>query len=93
MTSVQLWFEPYNVYRYLSCSYYQSSANECFPATKTDDLSCAEVIKGLGLQNNPDLELINNEIEGHRVQLNLWQSEKRKLQAQIKGFSDLCIGN
>ncbi|KAJ3773109.1 hypothetical protein FB446DRAFT_18931 [Lentinula raphanica] len=57
-----------------------------FIASKTDDISCSEVISALHLEDDPELEEIESELEKINEETEQVTTAKRYLDKSIKGF-------
>ena len=60
------------------------------PATKCDDISCSEVIRALNLDDDPELEKINDEIDQCHEDTDTWKEKKGDAEAAAKGLLILC---
>ncbi|KAI0079668.1 hypothetical protein K474DRAFT_1683062 [Panus rudis PR-1116 ss-1] len=57
-----------------------------FIATKCDDISCSEVIRALNLDDDPELEKIEEEIENCRAETTEWKEKKAEADQAIKAI-------
>ena len=58
-----------------------------FIATKCDDISCSEVIHALRLEDDPELEEIEAEIESCKTEHDEWKEKKEEAESLAKGSS------
>ena len=54
-------------------------------ATKCDDISCSEVIRALSLDDDPELQLVEDEIEKCKDEIDEWKSKKTDAESAAKG--------
>ncbi|GJE84682.1 nuclear GTPase SLIP-GC [Phanerochaete sordida] len=55
-----------------------------FIATKCDDISCSEVIRALKLEDDPELEAIEDEIDRCQNEMDEWKDKKQEAEAAAK---------
>ena len=55
-------------------------------ATKCDDISCSEVIRALRLEDDPELEKIEDEIDNCNTETEEWKERKVEAEANAKGL-------
>lgn len=56
-----------------------------FIATKTDDISCSEVIRALKLQSDEEIVAIEKRIHGLKKDQKAWKKGNKSALAAIKG--------
>lgn len=69
-----------------SASSYDANAIT-FIATKCDDISCSEVIRALNLDDDPELEEIEAEIDQCKSEHEEWKEKKDEAESLAKGGS------
>lgn len=58
-----------------------------FIASKTDDISCSEVIRALQLEDDPELEEIEERIEQYKDETKEWKQKKTVAEKSAKGVT------
>lgn len=56
-----------------------------FIATKTDDLSCTEVVGALGLDDNPELVEIEAELDAALLEVDQWTATSKSVVEEMRG--------
>lgn len=56
-------------------------------ASKCDDISCSEVIRALNLDDDPELEAIEEEIDQSKTETEEWKAKKAEAEAAAHGMS------
>lgn len=60
-------------------------SNGLYSASKTDDISCSEVISALHLEDDPELEAIEDDLEKINEEIEEATITKKNLDRTIKG--------
>ena len=55
------------------------------PASKCDDISCSEVIRALRLEDDPELEAIEERLDGINAEKAEWEKKKKAAEKLAKG--------
>jgi len=55
-------------------------------ASKCDDISCSEVIRALGIHDDPELERIEAQIEDIEDESIVWKEAENEAQKHVKGL-------
>lgn len=55
------------------------------PASKCDDISCSEVIRALRLEDDPELEAIEERLDGINAEKVEWEKMKKAAEKLAKG--------
>ena len=60
-------------------------------ATKCDDISCSEVIRALKLEDDPELEQIEAEIEQCQDETAEWKEKKEEAENNARGMTESIL--
>ena len=55
-------------------------------ASKCDDISCSEVVRALGIHDEPELEEIETRIENIENEMSVWKQTEAEAQKHVKGL-------